>query len=298
MKCVKCGRKAIINIRGVGFCRDHFIEYYLNKVKDTIEKYKMFDKNDKILVAVSGGKDSTALAYALYKLGYNFEGLYINLEIPSYSDKCEEKVKEFFNIIGKKLNIIKVSDYRVKVKSIKNRSVCSVCGVIKRYLMNKFAYENGFNVLVTAHNLNDIASFALSNLYGLNIDFIVKNIPVIEGKDKLVKKVKPLYFLTEKEDLTFVLLKNLPYCNLECPYSENATELNWKKILYHIDSEKKDFSFKLVKSIEEISRKINIEEKEWNYCKICGYPTGSKDGICSFCKIRNYFYRNQKEKIS
>lgn len=289
MKCVKCNNKGIIRIGGVSFCKDHFIEYYLNKVKRTIEKYKMFDKNNKILVAVSGGKDSTALAYALYKLGYDFEGLYINLEIPNYSYPCEDQVKKLFNLIGKKLNIIRVSEYGVKVMPIGNRKVCSVCGTIKRYLMNKFAYENNFDVLVTAHNLNDIASFIMNNLYGLNIEFISKNVPVIEREEKLVKKVKPLYFTTEKEDLIFVLLNNLPFCNLECPYSENATEIHWKNILYNIEKNKRDFSLKLVSSIERLSKNINIEKREFRFCKICGYPTESKNNVCSFCRLRNYF---------
>jgi len=79
----------------------------------------MFNKNDKILVAVSGGKDSSALAYALHLLSYDFEGLYIDLEIKDYSEICRESIKRLFDRIGKKLNIIKVSDYDIKVQKIK-----------------------------------------------------------------------------------------------------------------------------------------------------------------------------------
>lgn len=290
MKCVKCGKKAIYK----NFCEEHFVEHYLKKVEETIKKYKMFDKNDKILVAVSGGKDSTSLAYALHLLGYNFEGLYINLEIENYSNICEERVKEFFKLINKKLNIVYVSEYGVKVRGIKNKPVCSVCGTIKRYIMNKFAYENGFNVIATAHNLGDEIAFYFMNLYSGNLEYISKQKPVLEGYGKFVKKVKPLVYFTEKENLLFVLVNKLPYCNIECPYSKigQQKQLEWKKIIYNIESKNPNFMIKLYKTNLKLFNFKN--ESEIYECKICGYPTSSKDGICSFCKIREYFKSGEK----
>jgi len=289
MRCVKCNKKAVISYP-VRFCKEHFIEYYLKKLKNTVEKWNMFNKEDKILVAVSGGKDSSSLAYALHLLGYEFEGLYINLEIPNYSDFCEEKVKELFKLINKKLNIIKVSDYRIRVEKVRNRPRCSVCGTIKRYLMNRFAYENGFTVLVTAHTMPDEVSFFFMNLRSGNLNAIAKQKPVLDGKGKLVKKVKPLIYFTEKENLVFSLINNLPVCRLECPYAKGNPQNVIKNKIYEIDKEFRGLFNQTIHFLERIN--IPIKEEEMYECIKCGYPTSSKDKICSFCKIREYFSKN------
>ena len=63
MKCKKCGGLAVINMRQhrLRLCADHFVEWFVSMTQRTIEKYKMFTPTDKVLVAVSGGKDSLAL---------------------------------------------------------------------------------------------------------------------------------------------------------------------------------------------------------------------------------------------
>lgn len=289
MKCLKCNRKAVIRSRIGYLCKDHFKEYYLNEIKKTIKKYNMFDENSRILVAVSGGKDSSALAYALNELGFKFEGLYINLEIKGYSEKCMKNVEELFDLLDKKLNIINVSDYGVKIRRVGPRNVCSVCGIVKRYLMNKFAYENKFDVLVTAHNLTDILSFFFNNLYSNTIEYFVKLDPVSERKDKLVKKVKPLFFITEKENLVFCIINKINFCSYRCPYSKGTTQLEWKKIILSIENVKKDIQYRLVRTLLNLKRNIKLKEEGYHFCKVCGYPTKSKDKICSFCKIKNYF---------
>ncbi|MEM4571499.1 MAG: hypothetical protein QXY16_02245, partial [Nanopusillaceae archaeon] len=61
MKCSKCDQKAIYSTNGEYLCKDHFIQYYENKVLNTIEKYNLIEAGDKIGVGISGGKDSNAL---------------------------------------------------------------------------------------------------------------------------------------------------------------------------------------------------------------------------------------------
>ena len=72
---------------------------------DTVKKYKLFNKKEKILVALSGGKDSTVVAYLLKKNGYNIEGFHIDLEIGEYSKKCRKAVEELCNDLGIKLHL-------------------------------------------------------------------------------------------------------------------------------------------------------------------------------------------------
>jgi uncharacterized protein (TIGR00269 family) len=100
MKCRKCGKVAVINMRQhkLALCADHYVEWVPAQVEKTIHKYKMFTQEDRVLVAVSGGKDSLALWDILLRLGYRADGLYLGLGIDGglgYSDESQRKCEEF-----------------------------------------------------------------------------------------------------------------------------------------------------------------------------------------------------------
>src|SRR5574338_726869 len=83
MKCKKCGEKASIQMRQhrLALCKEHFLEWVPEQTERFIKKYGMFSPDEKILVAVSGGKDSLSLWDILSRLGYQADGLYIGLGI-------------------------------------------------------------------------------------------------------------------------------------------------------------------------------------------------------------------------
>ena len=83
MRCRKCGEKAVLNMRQhkLALCRDHYLEWLPAQTDHAIRHYRMFERREKILVAVSGGKDSLSLWDILWRLGYQADGLYIGLGI-------------------------------------------------------------------------------------------------------------------------------------------------------------------------------------------------------------------------
>jgi len=95
MRCKICKNKANIYLRehNLALCREDFIKRYFRITEEKIKKFKMFKKEDKILVAVSGGKDSLVLTYVLKNLNYNITALYIDLGIEkeNYSKNSLEK---------------------------------------------------------------------------------------------------------------------------------------------------------------------------------------------------------------
>jgi len=100
MKCRKCGTSAVINMRQhkLALCGEHYVEWFAGQTERVIEKYKMFSRDERILVAVSGGKDSLSLWDVLLRLGYQADGLYIGLGINAplpYSDASLEMTHKF-----------------------------------------------------------------------------------------------------------------------------------------------------------------------------------------------------------
>ena len=93
MKCKKCDKEVVCS----ELCRGHFVDYLEKKVRKTIRQYKLFNKNDKIAVAVSGGKDSTVVLYMLHKMGYPVTGITVDALIGNYTKKNLENLKEVCN---------------------------------------------------------------------------------------------------------------------------------------------------------------------------------------------------------
>src|SRR5216683_7286916 len=101
MKCKKCrNEKAIANLpaHNLALCRTCYSPWFLTNTQAAIDKFKMFRREDKLLVAVSGGKDSLALWHALTQLEYRADGFYIHLGIAdktlAYSDKSLEAARK------------------------------------------------------------------------------------------------------------------------------------------------------------------------------------------------------------
>ncbi|MEM2726747.1 MAG: ATP-binding protein [Archaeoglobaceae archaeon] len=285
MKCKKCGEKAVANLRAyrISLCADCYVEFYKRLVERSIKKYKILSKEEQILLAVSGGKDSSAMASVLKEIGFEFEMLYIDLGIGDYSRDSKQKVEELSDLLKAKLNTVELKNYGFTIPQARGR-VCSVCGTAKRYIMNRFARENGFDVVATGHTAEDIASFYLKNIAGNQQAFAEKLLPRIEPFDaKVVARARPLFEISEKENMLYAILKKLPFKSGECPY---APKPDWKEIVYDIELKKPGF-------VKNFVRGLTVEVKkpsETRYCSICGEITSGD--ICSFCKIRSKFSKS------
>jgi len=148
-----------------------------SKIKQTISKYKLFNKKEKIVVALSGGKDSTSILYVLNKLGYNVQGLLIDLYLGEWSKIHNENMTRFCLGLNVPLTIVDLKKemgqgicfIKAVLKKEKNLTGCSVCGTVKRWILNKWARKLGADKLVTGHNLDDEAQNVLMNFLKGNV---------------------------------------------------------------------------------------------------------------------------------
>jgi uncharacterized protein (TIGR00269 family) len=295
MRCSKCSKQAIINLRSyrLALCEEHFIERFLKTVKRAIKDYRLLSKKDRVLVAVSGGKDSLALWDVLLELGYEAEGLYIDLGIKreNYSELSKRKALAFAEQRGAKLRVVDLRDvYGATIPKLarrSTRSVCGVCGIVKRHEMNRIALEEGYTVLATGHNLDDEASVLLANLLRWNTELLGRQAPRLEAwHPKLRPKVKPLCLLTERETATYAIARGIDYVyELECPFSEGATSITMKEALNRI--EERSPGTKLYFYREFLKRRsmfaLPEERGEAIECEVCGFPTTSQR--CAFCRL-------------
>ncbi len=273
----------------LSLCKEHYIDWYLKRVESTIREFRMFDRGDKALVAVSGGKDSLSLWDALYRLGYNADGFYINLGIDEYSQKSKIACEKFAQEKGLSLHILELKKEIASIPEIReverNRPACSSCGLLKRYYMNKFAKERGYKVIATGHNLDDESATLLSNVLSWNMDYLARQFPVLSEGDGFVKKVKPLVKFTEKENALYAFLSGIEYIEEECPFSEGASSIEYKKILAQMEERspgtKLRFYMDFLRRLHPI---LQSQEVKLRPCRICGEPTTAE--VCSVCRLK------------
>ncbi len=273
----------------LSLCKEHYIDWYLKRVESTIREFRMFDRGDKALVAVSGGKDSLSLWDALYRLGYNADGFYIDLGIDEYSQKSKIACEKFAQEKGLSLHILELKKEIASIPEIReverNRPACSSCGLLKRYYMNKFAKERGYKVIATGHNLDDESATLLSNVLSWNIDYLARQFPVLSEGDGFVKKVKPLVKFTEKENALYAFLSGIEYIEEECPFSEGASSIEYKKILAQMEERspgtKLRFYMDFLRRLHPI---LQSQEVKLRPCRICGEPTTAE--VCSVCRLK------------
>ena len=258
-----------------------------NKVKQTLKKIKI-NKKEKIIVALSGGKDSAVIAFLLKKLGYNIEAIHLNLKTGKYSEDCLKAVKELCEDLNIKLHVYDVKKEIgksmieiFKENSHKNLSNCTMCGVFKKWIMNKKARELKASKIATGHHREDELQTFLMNIFKGSPHLSSGFEPMLKNKDKkFVVKIKPLFFVPEKEIEDYAKKNRLPVVKNICPYRKETYRVETRKFFEMISEKEKQ---NMMKNFLEIFKRIKEDKTQINYCEICGEPSRNK--ICKKCEL-------------
>ena len=294
MKCTRCKAKAEVHLRAhnAGFCRPCYLQYFRRHVERAIERERMFGPEDRLLVAVSGGKDSLALWDVLDGLGYRTTGLYLGLGIGDYSDHSRAKVEAFAGARGLPFVVrtfaeegpgLAVPD----VARSTRRMPCAACGAMKRHFFDVAAHEGGFDVLATGHNLDDEAARLLGNVLRWQRDHLARQRPVLEpSHPKFVRKVKPLHLLSEYETAVYAFMRGIDYVVEECPNAAGATQLLYKDALNRLEAASPGTKLSFVKEFLRTTQPLFAapgEHRAPTECTQCGMP--AYGALCSFCSL-------------
>jgi uncharacterized protein (TIGR00269 family) len=284
----------VIDIRrhNAAFCPGCFFKHCQDQVGRAIGEYRMIEPDDRVLVAVSGGKDSLALWDILLDMGFAADGLYLGLGIGGYSDESREKARSFASAKGAHLREVDLpTDLGFDIPTgarAARRAPCSACGLSKRHLFNQTAIEGGYDVLATGHNLDDEVAVLFGNVLRWDLAYLGRQYPVLPAGAGFAKKVKPLVRLGEREMAAYCILKGIDYIVEECPMAVGNRHLGYKNALNDIEQtspgSKGAFYFGFLDRIAPLVVTAAEEEKEGLHpCPGCGSPTVSD--LCAFCKL-------------
>ena len=298
-KCRRCANPDIvIELRrhNACFCKDCFLHHCRQQVERTIEELEMIDrhKTERVLVAVSGGKDSLGLWDILLDLGYHADGLYLGLGIGEYSNESHAAAAAYAARRAATLHVVDLpSDVGFDIPTaaaVTNRVPCSACGLSKRHLFNSVALERGYDVVATGHNLDDEAAVLLGNVLRWDTDYLGRQSPVLPASDGFARKVKPLVRLGERELAAYCVLTGIDYIVEECPNAVGNKHLGYKAALNAIEEQSPGTkSVFYLGFLDRASARFAPEsaaaKDELQPCESCGSPTTSN--VCAFCKLRS-----------
>ncbi|MCX7844116.1 MAG: adenine nucleotide alpha hydrolase family protein [Candidatus Bipolaricaulota bacterium] len=292
MRCTFCANEAVLRLRhaNLRLCPEHLVARVEKEAERAIREFRMFTPEEKILVAVSGGKDSLGLWAILTHLGYKADGLYIDLGIAGYSRRSREFCEEFARARGLPLHVVALAEEvgagLDEIAATLRGEPCAHCGALKRYLMNRVAWEGGYAALATGHNLDDEAATLLGNTLRWDLEYLARQYPVLPAGPKLARKVKPLVFLSEREMVAYCLIRGIRYIYEECPHSVGARSLFLKDILNRLEDAAPSTKITFLKAFLRVHPQLpKPKEVEVRDCPSCGMPTAAQ-GPCRFCRIR------------
>ncbi|MBD3164175.1 TIGR00269 family protein [Candidatus Woesearchaeota archaeon] len=277
-----------------------FLKYFEKKVRKTIRVNKLVGKRERILVACSGGKDSTAALYLMNKIVANrnikVEAMHVDQSIGEYSKVNRRNIEKFCSEQGIKLHVTSFREFfgmaqcyikdALRDKGINWKS-CAICGVLRRYIINKFTRDLKATRIVTGHNLDDEAQTTLMNLFNNRIDLLARQGPK-SGPMKhrhFVPRIKPLYMCKEEEVLLYSKLMKFPVQYEPCPCRTDSYRLSVLKLLDEFEKSNKGTKSGIVNSYLELMPllKKNFKKGKINSCDKCGEPTSGE--VCNSCKI-------------
>jgi len=312
-KCAHCKNVIIIQRRysGENLCPDCFQKNIEQIIYKTISKYKMLKPKDRIVVALSGGKDSIALLYNLNNIQNRTHhsepliALTINEGIEEYRENSIKKAKEFchkYDIEHKIISFKEKIGYTLdEIINLKKNSpdyqyACNYCAAIRRRLLNDVAKELGGTVLAMGHNLTDFAETYLMNILYKRLNIIANQYFFKEENKEIsqyfIKKITPLIRIPEEEIFLYANIKKFDYYPSHCPYREKDPIIR-KRVLNFIQECKKyspEIEFNLLNGFLELSETLYNQKVKENYnsCQLCGYPCGNGK-ICTYCSYLENF---------
>lgn len=286
---------------------EKFIKSFENNIKETIKKFNLINKDDKLLLAVSGGKDSTVMVYVMKKLGYDFECVTVDAHIGCYTEENLNNIRKMCQVHNLKLHEISFRDevgaslcfIRDTLKENgHDLKSCTVCGVIRRYLLNRKARELGASKLVLGHNMDDEAQAVFMNLLKNKTDLCARMGPIngVVRDKRFVPRIKPLYLSYEKDIMTYSKMMNFPVHYGKCPCSVEGFRNSIKDFLNDIEADisevKKNIVMKFLEVLPKLREKYKTHEKI-NLCEKCG--EASADNLCRVCKLLDEFKSSLSE---
>ncbi|HEX7445282.1 MAG TPA: TIGR00269 family protein [Methanothrix sp.] len=274
-------------------CLNHFIEDFEQRVVGTIQENGMVKDGERIAVAVSGGKDSTALLFSLHKIlaGRDVEMVAVTVDegIAGYRDDTIKAARAIAKQLGIEHEIVSFrEEYGYDLDEMvvgKKVAPCTYCGVFRKNALNRTAKRLGATRVATGHNLDDEAQTVMMNYLKGDMERLMRFRPR-RPQPGLVPRIKPLRSIPEKEIALYCMVNGVFTESRECPYAQLSLRSDVRDMMNRLESLFPGTRQTTMQGFEKIAEKAggNWTPMELGKCQRCGEPC-VKD-LCKACELR------------
>ena len=303
MNCDRCKNQAVYTRKysGEKLCSPCFSKSILRKTAKTISKYKMIQNNELVAVAVSGGKDSLALLKIINDMSttHNFriKAITIDEGIPGYRNEALEIVENFCSelCIEHKVYSYKelfdlTLDNALELRENEKTSSCSICGTLRRRVIDYAAKDIGADVIATGHNLDDTLQTFVINMLSGDTNKIGWMDP--DNSQNSLRKIKPFCEIYESEIVFYAFTNDIPFQSEPCPHMNEGIRTEIREFLNSLESQHSGIKNNLYQSIVKVSQIVkNSDVKKKILCQKCGNQCTGK--VCSVCSVVLKLKENQ-----
>lgn len=232
------------------------------KFVKAVKDYKLINENDRVMVCISGGKDSFLLAKCVQELqkhgGIPFEAYYVCMN-PGYNEANKIKIFENAKILNINLEMFDSDIFEV-ANSLNEKSPCYMCARMRRgHLYNK-AKELGCNKIALGHHFDDvIETTLLSMFYGSEVKTML---PKLHSENfENIELIRPLYLVKENSILAWAKYNNLEFINCACKFTERVSlsdepvskRKEMKELIKYLRELNPDIDYNIFKSLDNIN---------------------------------------------
>jgi tRNA(Ile)-lysidine synthase TilS/MesJ len=250
-----------------------------------IKEYKLIEENDKIMVCISGGKDSFLLAKCIQEIKrhgkINFNAHYVVMD-PGYKEINRNLIIKNAKTLNVPIEIFESNIFQ-SVENMETKSPCYMCARMRRGHLYSKAKELGCNKIALGHHFDDvIETTLLSMLYGAEIKTMM---PKLKSENfEGLELIRPLYLVKEKDIITWRNYNELTFLNCACKFTEETEKdvtkskrKEVKELIKKLRTNNENVDYNIFKSLDNINLncvlgtkkdgiyKNFLEEYEQNY---------------------------------
>jgi len=296
-RCSVCGERAVFFERHTKrhLCSTHFMGGVEHRVTETITGRRMIVEGDRVAVALSGGKDSTALLMIMSRI------------LPAITDVPLVAITIDEGIGGYREDTIRSADRLARELEIEHRTIsfsemfgdtldailagretrsCSICGILRKKVLADSARKAGATKLATGHNLDDEAQSVLMNVLRGDLPRLIRDSSA-DTDGRFIPRIKPLMFVSEKEIATYLVLRDAWPELPECPYARHALRREVQSMLSTLEYRHPGTMLRLMESRQKIGDACaggTLPDSSLLPCRQCGDPCSGD--LCQFCNLK------------
>ncbi len=295
LSCSHCPGPAVYldRVSGEHLCEEHLCLRVEATVRRTIVAAGGFRRGERIVVAFSGGKDSSVLLHLLATVfrpenALELVAVTIDEGIAGYRDETVRAARELAARLEVPHRVVSFEEAFSRglddLLSGRETRACTVCGVLRRRLLQQAARELGADRLSTGHCLDDEAEAVVMNWLRGDLHRVTGARPS-GGEGLLVPRLKPLAGLSEKEVVSYALLRDLAFDLPECPYTRHALRAGVRGMVHRAEFSAPGTLGRIVGGQRALEERLDglLPDASFSTCPDCGEPVLGT--ICRACKL-------------